>query len=296
MRIDERLTAGDLRPATERFFELAGPKILKLQADWDPAKGSPVFTREGRYTARGWTEWTQGFQYGCQILQFDATGDERFHALGRGNTFSHMAPHVSHVGVHDHGFNNVSTYGNLRRLALEGRTKRLCGRRSFLRPRPQGVGGGASGPMVADCRRYGVHPLVQRSPFAVQRYDSFMPRVDGGPSAWARLDGRRRPEDLAPTPHRRARHQHVEVQRLLWRRARRVRRARARGPRGRVQYDRRQLPLPQHAAGLFAVLDMDPRARVDRAGLCRRTRVLCGNERRRIPRSSEARRRWWACF
>jgi hypothetical protein len=32
-----------------------------------------------------------------------------------------MAPHVTHVGVHDHGFNNVSTYGNLRRLMLEGR-------------------------------------------------------------------------------------------------------------------------------------------------------------------------------
>ena len=32
-----------------------------------------------------------------------------------------MAPHVSHVGVHDHGFNNLSTYGNLRRLMLEGR-------------------------------------------------------------------------------------------------------------------------------------------------------------------------------
>ena len=32
-----------------------------------------------------------------------------------------MAPHVSHTGVHDHGFNNVSTYGNLLRLAGEGR-------------------------------------------------------------------------------------------------------------------------------------------------------------------------------
>ena len=32
-----------------------------------------------------------------------------------------MASHVSHTGVHDHGFNNVSTYGNLRRLMLEGR-------------------------------------------------------------------------------------------------------------------------------------------------------------------------------
>ena len=32
-----------------------------------------------------------------------------------------MAPHVTHIGVHDHGFNNVSTYGNLLRLMHEGR-------------------------------------------------------------------------------------------------------------------------------------------------------------------------------
>ena len=32
-----------------------------------------------------------------------------------------MAPHISHIGVHDHGFNNVSTYGNLLRLMREGK-------------------------------------------------------------------------------------------------------------------------------------------------------------------------------
>ena len=32
-----------------------------------------------------------------------------------------MAPHVTHIGVHDHGFNNLSTYGNLRRLMREGK-------------------------------------------------------------------------------------------------------------------------------------------------------------------------------
>lgn len=122
MKVDERLEAGALLPALNRFFEIAGPKLLNLQAHWNPAQGSPVFTREGRYTARGWTEWTQGFQYGCQILQFDATNDDSFLRLGRENTLMHMAHHVSHVGVHDHGFNNVSTYGNLRRLALEGRS------------------------------------------------------------------------------------------------------------------------------------------------------------------------------
>ena len=41
--------------------------------------------------------------------------------MGRQNTVEKMAPHVSHFGVHDHGFNNVSTYGNLLRLMNEGR-------------------------------------------------------------------------------------------------------------------------------------------------------------------------------
>ena len=83
-----------------------------------------MFTVDGRYTARGWTEWTQGFQYGSVLLQFDATGDERYLELGRERTVHVMAPHLTHVGVHDHGFNNVSTYGNLWRLMHEGRDRR----------------------------------------------------------------------------------------------------------------------------------------------------------------------------
>jgi len=80
-----------------------------------------VFTVNGKYTSRGWTEWTQGFQFGSAILQFDATGEEEFLKIGRSRTRELMAPHVSHIGVHDHGFNNVSTYGNLLRLINEGR-------------------------------------------------------------------------------------------------------------------------------------------------------------------------------
>lgn len=123
MNIPEKLQAPELRVAIDRFFALAGEKIAQLDARWNAADGSPVFTVAGEYTARGWTEWTQGFQYGCQILQFDATNDARFLAMGRANTLEKMAPHLSHTGVHDHGFNNVSTYGNLRRLALEGRSE-----------------------------------------------------------------------------------------------------------------------------------------------------------------------------
>ena len=37
-----------------------------------------MFTVAGQYTTRGWTEWTQGFQFGSALLQFDATDDEQF--------------------------------------------------------------------------------------------------------------------------------------------------------------------------------------------------------------------------
>jgi hypothetical protein len=52
-------------------------------------------------------------------LQYDATGDEQKLGNAKERILEKMAPHVSHIGVHDHGFNNVSTYGNLLRLMRE---------------------------------------------------------------------------------------------------------------------------------------------------------------------------------
>jgi hypothetical protein len=121
MKINATLTPQKLQKKTNRVFELAGQKIRAIYAAWDVTKGTPVFTVKGKYTSRGWTEWTQGFQFGMAFLYFDATGDQAMLRLGREKTVKVMASHVSHVGVHDHGFNNVSTYGNLRRLMLEGR-------------------------------------------------------------------------------------------------------------------------------------------------------------------------------
>ncbi|MDZ4797050.1 MAG: glycosyl hydrolase [Bryobacteraceae bacterium] len=100
---------------------MSAVKIRSLESGWNPAAGSPVCTVHGRYTSRGWTEWTQGFQFGGAVLQFDATGEREFLDIGRDRTVDVMAPHVTHTGVHDHGFNNVSTYGNLLRLLHEGR-------------------------------------------------------------------------------------------------------------------------------------------------------------------------------
>lgn len=121
LKIDYGLTSEKLSSKVYRVFELSAGKILSLHKNWHPNKGSPVFTVEGKYTSRGWTEWTRGFQFGSPLLQFDATGEEKFLEIGRRGTLQVMAAHVSHMGVHDHGFNNISTYGNLWRLMRENR-------------------------------------------------------------------------------------------------------------------------------------------------------------------------------
>ncbi len=131
IRLDGTLDAVQLRPRLERLFELSARKIRLIEKTWNPSDGTPVYTVQGRYTSRGWTEWTQGFHVGAAVLQFDATGDRAFLDLGRRQTVALMAPHVSHVGVHDHGFNNVSTYGNLLRLMNEGRIEEDPWEREF---------------------------------------------------------------------------------------------------------------------------------------------------------------------
>jgi len=124
MKFKNQLTAQDLVPSINRAFALATEKTLRLDQRWKTSDGAPVFTVSGRYTARSWTQWTQGFQYGNALLCFDATGEESLLENARQHILTEMAGHLTHTGVHDHGFNNISTYGNLRRLLLDGRIER----------------------------------------------------------------------------------------------------------------------------------------------------------------------------
>lgn len=121
MNIRSDVQPVDLESRLDRFWNLSARKLDALEESFDPAMGSPVYTVEGSYTTRSWTEWTQGFQFGSQILQYDATDESRFLEAGRDNTLAYMDSHVGDFGVHDHGFNNISTYGNLLRLMEEGR-------------------------------------------------------------------------------------------------------------------------------------------------------------------------------
>lgn len=121
LNINYHITPKDLSKKISEFWELSGNKIRSIEEDRVKMEGSPVFTVKGKYSSRGWTEWTRGFLYGSALLQYDATGEEYFLKLGKEGTLKDMSNHLTHKGVHDHGFNNMSTYGNLLRLIREGK-------------------------------------------------------------------------------------------------------------------------------------------------------------------------------
>lgn len=131
LQLNKGISHSGLLNKIERMWELSGKKIHSIQKTYDVKKGAPVYTVEGKYTSRGWTEWTQGFQYGSAFLQFDATGDNEYLELAIQSTIEKMATHVSHIGVHDHGFNNISTYGNLLRLIHEGKIPQNSWQQNF---------------------------------------------------------------------------------------------------------------------------------------------------------------------
>ncbi len=265
LRLDRHRSPRDLLPKIARVFELSAAKIRSIEDSWRPEDGAPVFTVEGRYHARGWTEWTQGFQFGSALLQFDATGEASFLELGRARTVERMAPHLTHVGVHDHGFNNVSTYGNLWRLDRERRIEASAWERRFYELALK-----ASGAVQA--RRWtklpgggfihsfnGAHSLfvdtirsLRALALGERLGQPLMEEQDEKISLLERL-----------VQHARATATYNVYFGRGTRSIRRSRTCRAREP---VQRRKRNLSRTEHAAGLLAVHDLDARARLGHVG------------------------------
>ena len=65
---DNKLQAADLCDSISKMWEASAPKLLSIEESCPPEAGAPVFTVNGKYTAKGWTEWTQGFQYGLSLI------------------------------------------------------------------------------------------------------------------------------------------------------------------------------------------------------------------------------------
>jgi len=116
MRIDYTLKLSILSQKFDNFWQLSGEKLWMLIKNYNIEEGAPVFTVQGQYRPFRWTMWTLGFLFGSAILQFEATRDERFLDYAITSVRKYMPNYLTHMGIHDHGFNIVSTYGNLLRL------------------------------------------------------------------------------------------------------------------------------------------------------------------------------------
>jgi len=131
MKSDTDITIEEFEAPLGNFWDYSGEKIKAIGKEYDLSQGSPVYTVDGKYTTKGWTEWTEGFVYGSGFLHYDATGEKSALEYATRETVERMASHVSHIGVHDHGFNNLSTYGNWLRLMREGKIEGDRGRIDF---------------------------------------------------------------------------------------------------------------------------------------------------------------------
>ena len=160
-----------------------------MRAAFETSQGSPVFTVQGAYVGRDWTEWTEGFHYGSALLQYDATGEAWFLDWAKNKTVERMAAHVTHTGVHDHGFNNVSTYGNLLRLATEGRIEASEFERHFYALALKASGAVQAARWSLDARRPRLYLLLQRGPFAFRGHHPFLAIAGSCPPFGARAEG-----------------------------------------------------------------------------------------------------------
>ncbi len=211
--------------------------------------------------------------------------------MGRERTVALMAPHLTHIGVHDHGFNNISTYGNLLRLMAEGRipdnavgapllrtgrssARARCRRRAGRgRPMAAAIIYSFNGPhsLFVDTIR-----TLRALAVSHQLGHVLMGENDCGSRCW-----------IAPCSTRSATAKYS----VYYGEGRD-----AYDVRGRVAHEsifnrqRRQLSLPQLAAGLFAVHHLDSRAGLGDVRIRRAAGVLatCGSGDETLEKAARA--------
>ena len=122
IKLDHKLTPTDLLPQARAVLGAVGRVHRGDRAELPARLGvAGVHGRRAATRPRAGPSGRRAFSTArrcCSSTRRATSGSWSSAASGRSHV---MAPHLTHVGVHDHGFNNVSTYGNLWRLMNEGR-------------------------------------------------------------------------------------------------------------------------------------------------------------------------------
>ena len=240
MKVNTTLTPSQLVRKIERLWELSAGKILAIEKEFDAAKGSPVFTAEGRYTdpRLDGMDARLPVRLGDPPVRRHRQTSSSWRS-GAAATLAAMAPHVGHFGVHDHGFNNVSTYGNLLRLMGEGRIPADPWERCYYELALK-LSGAIQARRWTKTRNGGGFIYSFNGPHSlfvdtIRSLRALAMAHKLGHAIWEEND--RKISLLGSTA--RPRHRHGHALGLLRRGPRRLRRSRARGPRVDLQRQRR---------------------------------------------------------
>ena len=99
-----------------------------------------------------------------------------------------MAPHISHTGVHDHGFNNVSTYGNLLRLMNEGKIPFNEWEKNFYELALK-ISGAVQASRWTPIKERRIYSFIQWATFPICGYYPFCQGFDSQSYAWSCSSG-----------------------------------------------------------------------------------------------------------
>ena len=112
-----------LEPKLRRLFDFPPPRSTRSSNRGRPPPVRPCSPSAAGTPAAAGPNGPRASNSARPSCSSTPPARREFLEIGRERTGRPDGPHVSHTGVHDHGFNNVSTYGNLLRL-MERRAHR----------------------------------------------------------------------------------------------------------------------------------------------------------------------------
>ena len=120
MKIDTAVSPADLLPAIRRMWEGRPPKSFRSTGP-STARRARRCTPSRAATSRAAGPTGPGVRVWQRRAAVRRDRRQTFLDMAIDRISAEMPAHITHFGVHDHGFNQICTYGNLRRLMGEGR-------------------------------------------------------------------------------------------------------------------------------------------------------------------------------
>ena len=270
--IDRQRTPADLVRSIDRLFELSGGKIRALDRRWGESSGAPVFTVGGSIRRAGGPTGRRDFSSDRRCCSSTRPASR----VPGDRARAHARPHDPAPHPHRRARPWLQHREHLRGAVAARREGRIDASEWEVRLYELAlkVSGAVQAPRWTPLPGGGfIHSFNGAHSLFVDTIRSLRVLALAHALGHVLMDEQDARVSLL---ERLVQHAHATArfQRLLRPRARRLRRPRPRRARGDLQRRQRLVPQPQHAAGLLAVHDVDPRTRMGDLGFAEQLEFL----------------------